>query len=266
MSINTEIFIQTVQNYPVLYDTSHKDYKNNRIKNKIWNSIADIIGQSDGDHLKKKWKNLRDAYSKHLRTCKTTTGQAAKLVDRYKTWPWANLMSFLRQHLEFAETSSNIIENTEEAGSSQAIDRTSPINTTQSDTHVHSWRKRTSDGSQTQVDKVIEFMKNNREDEDDIELLFKSYAKKLKKMSDRRQALVKFEIAKIMLKAELEESHEMQLISGDVRHSENMVLKVEQPLSSAGSCVDDSKYIISSSSPASESEGENKGDREWLLS
>lgn len=48
MPINTELFIQTVQNYPVLYDTSHKNYKNNRIKNKIWDSIAEIIGQSDG--------------------------------------------------------------------------------------------------------------------------------------------------------------------------------------------------------------------------
>lgn len=72
-------------------------------------------------------------------------------------------------------------------------------------------------------------------------------------MSDRRQALVKCEIAKIMLKAELEESHEMQLISGDGRNSENMVMIVEQPLSSVSSCVNDSTYIISSPSPASES-------------
>lgn len=35
-------------------------------------------------------------------------------------------------------------------------------------------------GLRKQVDKVIEFMKNNREDEDDTELLFKSYPKKLK--------------------------------------------------------------------------------------
>ena len=51
MAQQTEILIQTVQNYPVLYDTSHADYKNTRIKNRIWDNIAEIIGDSDGNYF-----------------------------------------------------------------------------------------------------------------------------------------------------------------------------------------------------------------------
>ncbi|KAI4470763.1 alcohol dehydrogenase transcription factor myb/sant-like [Holotrichia oblita] len=61
-----------------------------------------------GESLKKKWKNLHDAYSKHIRTEKTRTGQKAKSIDRYKTWPWAQQMSFFKPFLQFANTESNI--------------------------------------------------------------------------------------------------------------------------------------------------------------
>ncbi|KAI4454376.1 alcohol dehydrogenase transcription factor myb/sant-like [Holotrichia oblita] len=61
-----------------------------------------------GESLKKKWKNFRDAYSKHIRTEKTRTGQKAKSIDRYKTWHWAQQMSFIKPFLQFANTESNI--------------------------------------------------------------------------------------------------------------------------------------------------------------
>lgn len=145
-----------------------------------------------GDTLKKQWKNLRDSYGKHLRSCKTSTGQAAKSIDRYKTWPWVELMAFLRPHLEFAETRTNVQRNAEEASTSQSTNTSTPINTAQSqpndlsesqqnDQHVHSRRKRTSDQNQSQVDKVINYLSQSTKKDDDTDLLFKSYSKKLKK-------------------------------------------------------------------------------------
>ena len=42
--------IQYVQNYPVIYDLSHVDHKNNAIKNVIWAKIAELL-KEDGKHF-----------------------------------------------------------------------------------------------------------------------------------------------------------------------------------------------------------------------
>ena len=42
--------IQYVQNYPVIYDLSHVDHKNNAIKNVIWAEIAELL-KEDGKHF-----------------------------------------------------------------------------------------------------------------------------------------------------------------------------------------------------------------------
>ena len=42
--------IQYVQNYPVIYDLSHVDHKNNAIKNVIWAKIAELL-KEDGKQL-----------------------------------------------------------------------------------------------------------------------------------------------------------------------------------------------------------------------
>lgn len=65
-----------------------------------------------GEELKKKWKNLRDSYAKHLRSLKTTTGQSAQ-KKLYK-WQWAKQMETFRPFMSFAKTESNIAEVTGE--------------------------------------------------------------------------------------------------------------------------------------------------------
>lgn len=61
-----------------------------------------------GEEAKKRWKNLRDCYAKHLRSEKTQTGQHAKNINRYKAWPWAIHMSAFKPFFKFAPTTSNI--------------------------------------------------------------------------------------------------------------------------------------------------------------
>ncbi|CAH0400199.1 unnamed protein product [Chilo suppressalis] len=252
MAPNTEIFIGTVRKYPELYDNSHCDYKNTAVKNRIWDDIAEMLGECDGDTLKKQWKNLRDAYSKHLRSCNAKPGEETKLIDRYRCWPWASVMSFLRPHLEITETHSNRQRNSEKAGASHSINTSSSIELdTQSQQieikfepqhdiqHMRTQRKRTKQ-SQSNLDNVLKFRSKKTEKDDDTDLLFKSYAKKLKKMSNRRQATVKFKFAKIMLKAELEEADEMQSNLEAAQYQENdMVMIIQPPASSAGSDTDD---------------------------
>lgn len=76
-------------------------------------------------------KNLRDAYAKHIRSEKTHTEQKAKSVDRYKSWPWAQQMSFFKPFLHFANTESNVKiardnNDTQTEGSTQQSPAPSP--------------------------------------------------------------------------------------------------------------------------------------------
>jgi hypothetical protein len=66
MSITTEKLIENVKNYKILYDLSHPEYKNKRRKNKTWDEIGALLN-TDGDTLKKKWKNLRQTLT--IRSC-----------------------------------------------------------------------------------------------------------------------------------------------------------------------------------------------------
>lgn len=61
-----------------------------------------------GEELKKKWKNLRDSYAKHLKSLKTTTGQSAK--QKLYKWQWAQQMEFFRLYMTFANTVSNVTD------------------------------------------------------------------------------------------------------------------------------------------------------------
>ncbi|KAJ8934440.1 hypothetical protein NQ318_003835 [Aromia moschata] len=106
----TEKLIELVKKYPILYDLSHEEYKNVRKKDKVWEQIGAELndtGKYLGDDVKKKWKNLRDTYMRHIRANKTKTGQAA---PSGKKWQWSAQMETFRHFWSFANTSSNVTE------------------------------------------------------------------------------------------------------------------------------------------------------------
>ncbi|XP_073954990.1 uncharacterized protein isoform X2 [Choristoneura fumiferana] len=197
--------------------------------------------------LKKQWKNAREA--------QTSTDQSVKLNERYQIWTRPKSTS-LRPHLEFAKTDSDTIDveevvpahSTKITLNNTAKSQLNDLSQSQNDT-THGQRKSIFDQAGSQ-DKVINLTDLDRY-EDDIDLLFKSYAKKLKTMTKRRQATVKFEIAKLMLKAELEECDEMQSLDNGQILENNMVMIIEQPVNSAGSETNDT-FIKSSPSPVFE--------------
>lgn len=41
--VSTEMLIEFVKKYPILYDLSHEDYKNIRKKDKLWDEIGQEI-------------------------------------------------------------------------------------------------------------------------------------------------------------------------------------------------------------------------------
>ncbi|XP_018575605.1 uncharacterized protein LOC108914314 [Anoplophora glabripennis] len=234
----TEKLIKIIKKYPVLFDLSHPDYKNVRVKNKVWNEISKKLnlGTTGGNDLKKRWKNLRDCYSKYLRSKKTRTGQQAKSICRYKSWPWAQHMEAFRPFLQFGHTEFNIsdlgAEPSPEAGAEETDTSNVQseitkieilpfeINNTQEkhqEKTLYTKRKRPEQpkSQTTFVDKVINFLekhqhKNTESSPDEIDLMFQGYAASVKKLSIRRQTLVKYKIAKLIMEEELAQQAEAE--------------------------------------------------------
>lgn len=191
-----------------------------------------------GEDLKKHWKNLRDSYSKHLRSLKTHTGQAAS-TNSYKTWPWAKNMDFLRPFLKFSKTATNVcnddngsnelpqcnyLSQTENLAASTnletSLNPTTPIlkrtmeESENVDTDVEAVIPRTKkkliketvSGCTSGVDKVISFLKQKKSDTESMdatELMFLGYAKTIKTFSARRQALTKMKISQLVMEQNL---------------------------------------------------------------
>ncbi|XP_042905120.1 uncharacterized protein [Parasteatoda tepidariorum] len=70
-----EKFISEVKKRPLLYTVKTKSYKDSIIKNNLWLEIAEELGV-EVEMLKKKWKTIRDYYTRIKR--KLPTGSAAK--------------------------------------------------------------------------------------------------------------------------------------------------------------------------------------------
>lgn len=186
--------------------------------------------------LKKRWKNLRDCYSKYVRAEKTRTGQAASSVSRYKTWSWAQHMEHFRPFLKFAKTDSNITDTTtqtpemlnEEAeawdefsetpdslenGANNEDEGSSSNISYYSDTTPNKRRKLIENQSNSSaVDQIIKYLdkKHNEDNNNSIDFAFKGYAESVKKMSPRRQTLIKYQIAKLIMEEELKQIAELQ--------------------------------------------------------
>ncbi|XP_004522547.1 integrator complex subunit 6 homolog isoform X2 [Ceratitis capitata] len=92
-SDNTTEFIDIVKKYDVVYNTHNPDYKNVEVKMKVWSQIAEEIGLSV-DASKRKWKNLRDSYTKYLRSFRVGT----KTSKKYQYWAHADHMDFLKPY------------------------------------------------------------------------------------------------------------------------------------------------------------------------
>ncbi|XP_028167819.1 transcription factor Adf-1-like [Ostrinia nubilalis] len=224
----TEELIEIVRHYPILYDTSHDEYKDGRLKNKIWESIAESLQEHDGDIPKSRWKNLKDSYSKHLRAAK---GETSTYIDRYRYWPWVEPMSFMQPFIEGMPTRANrgvrkrkLLKDTQKAtDDSQKTTETEELmpipkikgENTESECEDPIFViTQPAPEPQPQPEIAQYYIKNdvstnsmsnmNTADYDETDLIFLGYSKLIKKLSRRQQAAVKFKIAKVIMEAELE--------------------------------------------------------------
>lgn len=172
-----------------------------------------------GESARNKWKNLRDSYSKHLKSLKTTTGQSAANTtsyDRYRKWQWASSMEFLRDHIGFAPTDTNVTpDNESETQNTPDTFDSSSEHTTSTDHSSRVSRKRPSDDGERGVDKVINYLSaKNANTMTPTEYVMLGYAKTMNNFSERRKILTKMKISQIIMEAELEEQEERSYIQG----------------------------------------------------
>ncbi|VVC40408.1 MADF domain [Cinara cedri] len=233
MTKKIENFIAAVKEYPILYNMALPDFKDTKKKDYIWdNEISVKMNGESGDLLKSKWKNLRDTYQKHLRANKLTKGQSVnetknKNLATYKKWQWASHMEYLKEHLSFAETISNVHEPAQDEDNETNDLLNSTESTFEKNEVVISespkkQRKKFKGPSQkntekdpqcSNVDKVLEHSQKKRKTShnnvmEGIELLMMGHAKTIKKFSARRQAIAKTKIAKLIGELELEQLDE----------------------------------------------------------
>ncbi|KAF6212148.1 hypothetical protein GE061_012669, partial [Apolygus lucorum] len=81
MELNNERLIVEVQKYPCLYNIDHEEYRNKELKNlcwvivaqrvlnnEKWDELSDLETKRISKEVQKRWKNLRDAYTRALRS------------------------------------------------------------------------------------------------------------------------------------------------------------------------------------------------------
>ncbi|XP_022192419.1 uncharacterized protein LOC111050410 isoform X1 [Nilaparvata lugens] len=202
----TAKLIEAVKEHPMLYDLCNENYRNKVVTNKKWMEIGDLL-DIHGEIAKKKWKGLRDSYTKHLRATRSN-GRVSLELSRYKSWPWADRMSFLRPStLDPAQADSNDVEDT-----SPTVDIDESVFTPIIETTFSTNKQNTKDKKRKEdLDNFYTQPIRERlpEIDDDIDLMFKSYAKTVKRFSARRKIFFKTKLAKLIAEEELANLNEL---------------------------------------------------------
>ncbi|CAG4969846.1 unnamed protein product [Parnassius apollo] len=233
---NTELFLHSIRDYPVLYAIGHADYKNTYKKEVAWKKLQEKT-RIDVKTMKNKWRNLRDTYKKYKQGQQTSSGQAAK---KLANWQWAKQMSFIDSSTNLRQTEStldtstisidNDYENSTEAEQVsnneqnelvvQELEtaRSTAETTAETATEV-SPRRRRRVSNDDPADKIINYLKTRKSGTTDrnatenlvkipcdrMDMNFLGYAHTVNKFSLRKQAIIKLQITQIITEAQLEE-------------------------------------------------------------
>ncbi|XP_005094912.1 uncharacterized protein LOC101858478 [Aplysia californica] len=89
-----KLVIELVQAEPIIWDPTHRDYKNRDQRKQVWDSIDAQLKQPSGTHMKAKatWDMLTKSYSNALRRKLKRSGSGA---DNEKDWKFQKEMMFL---------------------------------------------------------------------------------------------------------------------------------------------------------------------------
>ncbi|KAK7070728.1 hypothetical protein SK128_023997 [Halocaridina rubra] len=78
-------FVQAVEKYKFLYDTTSPQYISRDEQDKAWNCLAEKFS-STGAECKMRWKHLRGGLTRYIKKKQGNSGQAAKLIKQFYLW------------------------------------------------------------------------------------------------------------------------------------------------------------------------------------
>ncbi|KAF5301100.1 hypothetical protein FQR65_LT19281 [Abscondita terminalis] len=96
-----EMLIEEVKKYQFLYNKRERDYKNTVKKTRTWEEIAVKLHLAGGDEVCKRWKSLRDRFTRELKKQSdlNNTGSESQQFD-IQIWDLFESLSFLKDHCE----------------------------------------------------------------------------------------------------------------------------------------------------------------------
>ncbi|KAK9708215.1 Alcohol dehydrogenase transcription factor Myb/SANT-like [Popillia japonica] len=223
-AIEDEKLINAIGLHRAIYDSENVDYKNQHIKDNIWEVIAKETERSVDDckkrwkcirdsYLKinkKRWKCIRDSYLKIKKSQKTTTGQAA--IKRPK-WSVNTLQPVEEDsigtdtgNLDFQEQHKNSVN--EPSSQNEDEDETTSIQSTPStkSTINRDFKKRQQRTSDSKLLEELKkrsadrtaFMRKILEDEDEVDIFMHSIAVQVKKLNPQLIAEAKVGILSLV--------------------------------------------------------------------
>ncbi|XP_055843068.1 uncharacterized protein LOC129909922 [Episyrphus balteatus] len=236
----TERLIELVRASPILYDTSHVDFKNTIKKEEAWFKIIESFEAKDDVDWKKKWKNLKDSYVKYLKSEDEKATKRNPSLKRYQYWSWASKMEFIRPFCKFGKLTKREPNTTTDKDKqwfdlpdgicSEEEDLTDEIlyDPTEEQVDIKTIVYENQEINQLEIQhvNVDNFNNDSKENNihskatkrksnanlkpnhDDIELILMAYAKTIKKFSPKRQTMVKFKFSQIIMEAELAQLEE----------------------------------------------------------
>ncbi|XP_047366751.1 uncharacterized protein LOC124955812 [Vespa velutina] len=110
-----ELLIESVREYPFLYDVSDPGYHDNRKKDNAWQRISEKFDSSTAIICRKRWIALRDSFRKVYKKRRNMSGEAAK---QKRPWKYENIISFIIPHIGERNQVSNLTLNFEESNDS----------------------------------------------------------------------------------------------------------------------------------------------------
>ncbi|CAK1585168.1 unnamed protein product [Parnassius mnemosyne] len=111
--MNTEFFIAEILARPAIWKSGHPQHKFKNVMKKLWEEIKIKFSECEVSDLKKKWKNLRDTYSKELKKMpKSRSGDSSSNYE--PAWKYFTLLGFLKDEYMPLTAESNLDEGDSE--------------------------------------------------------------------------------------------------------------------------------------------------------
>ncbi|XP_065215629.1 uncharacterized protein LOC135842170 [Planococcus citri] len=203
--------IREVKNRPVLYDSSHSNYKDIDYKQQTWIEIGrKLIGTEDDttsvNALKVRWKSLRDAYVKERKyDISKSCGLKVKLK---KPWRFKKQMEFLAP---FIQSRKEIIDvsNTEENDSRSDITIETKIDGPNSSHNDSQKTDNEPDSSVNHKSDLADYKLIPRERKaTEIDSFFRGISDAVMGLNKKNQIIVQREIATLVMNFKLKELEE----------------------------------------------------------